>query len=709
MFPTGQLSGQDQPCQPESGGLQKKNPTVEQSFHRSLQTCLQRSETTSAHDLSLVDIRAALCPSQEGNSSSEGPPDGVGFVKGSVLELTQRIRYEEEEEEEEGEIEAEHGSSNIVENILKELKGINKIQEEISDLREYLTSVRGSVDEVSCCVDAVLSEIGEICSGASAASLPGPASQTSRIRRGNLGRQNAITSIHTGCVPSHGTPKQWHVYRVNLQSDQLGNQEDLDQDVGPTKTDSCYLELHHYSRSRSTSSLSSGLSPEAVFPSGDADRWSSVSLRNSVSGEGGWSEEEVCSCPHGTEELETCPGVWDRCASETESSTPSHSSHNSLGNLSLLFGHRCNSPSSSSSVADWRPQRLPAVDDNLECCCSANCPYSRSSGYNTTECPNDLNDEPGVPWSLSRSTVLLTDCADGCLETLCDDCPSSGDTPDPGSADSLDREWTDHSISREEACNSLSQESSEMDPDWAKTSNVGLDVTTISKAVLTFRSALKGALKKLEGSNLGDVKEDGGSEALSSPVREAVVQEQQEPEGDVSLMENLTPKGGSEASVFMEAPENLPSSSQLFPPEELNSPCTPTESRSVDLSQDRGECPTEVEEPNFSPTRDGCTGRQAGSSKDPGLIPEEARLSPIRENQILEEATQGGPRDFSHRERIANFHHVLRDRRQTHHRLSRSAQGSQNSHSSQSQDEFITGAPVLLLPVINNKSKKRMN
>lgn len=695
MFPTGHLSGQDEPCQlsPKRGGLQKKNPIVEQSFHRNLQTCLQRSEDTSPHDLSLVDIRVALCPSQEGNSSSECPQDGVGFVKGTVLELNHRIRYEKEEE---GEIEAEQGSSNIVEHILKELKGINKIQEEISDLREYLTSVRGSVDEVSCCVDAVLSEIGEICSGASAASHPGPVSQTSHIRRGSLGRQNAITSIHTGCVPSHRLPKQWHVYRVNLQSDQLTNQEDMEQDMGPTKADSCYLELHHYYSSQSTSSLSSCLSPEAVFPSGDTDRWSSVGMRNSVSGERGWSEEEVCSCAHSTEELETCPGVWDGCASETESSTPGHSSHNSLEHLSLLFGHHYNSPSSSSSVADWRPQRLPAVEDNLECCCSANCPYSRSSGYNTTDaCPNDLNSEPSR--SLSCSTVLLTGCADGYLEPPCDDCPSSGDTLDLGSADSLDREWTDHSISRDEACDSLSQESSEMDPDCAKTSNVGLNVTTISKAVLTFRSALKGALKKLEGSNPGDVKEDGGSEALSSPVREAIVQEQQDPEGEVSLMENPTPKGGSEASVYMETPENLPSSPQAFHPEELNSPCTPTESPSVELSQGKGECPTEVEVPNLSPTLDRCTGRQAGSSKDPGLITDEARLSPIRENQILHKATQGRPSDFRHRERIANFHRILRDKRQTHHRLSRSAQGSQNSHGSQgsqgsqSQDEFITG------------------
>uniref|UniRef100_A0A8C9YTJ0 Unc-13 homolog Ba (C. elegans) n=1 Tax=Sander lucioperca TaxID=283035 RepID=A0A8C9YTJ0_SANLU len=69
---------------------------------------------------------------------------------------------EDEDQEEE--------SSAIIEHILKELRGINKIQEEISDLRDYLTSVRGSVEEVSSCVDAVLLEIEGIRSSNKAGS-----------------------------------------------------------------------------------------------------------------------------------------------------------------------------------------------------------------------------------------------------------------------------------------------------------------------------------------------------------------------------------------------------------------------------------------------------------------------------------------------------------------------------------------------------------
>eukprot|EP00064_Thunnus_orientalis_P019534 superscaffoldBa00004932_g19656 len=75
------------------------------------------------------------------------------------------------EEDEEGlGVDKEEESSAIIEHILKELRGINKIQEEISDLRDYLTSVRGSVEEVSSCVDAVLLEIEGIRSSNKAGS-----------------------------------------------------------------------------------------------------------------------------------------------------------------------------------------------------------------------------------------------------------------------------------------------------------------------------------------------------------------------------------------------------------------------------------------------------------------------------------------------------------------------------------------------------------
>lgn len=47
----------------------------------------------------------------------------------------------------------------VVDYIVRELRGISHLQSEIAELRQHLTQVRGSVDEVSNCVDSVLSEI----------------------------------------------------------------------------------------------------------------------------------------------------------------------------------------------------------------------------------------------------------------------------------------------------------------------------------------------------------------------------------------------------------------------------------------------------------------------------------------------------------------------------------------------------------------------
>ncbi|XP_069482897.1 protein unc-13 homolog B-like isoform X2 [Ambystoma mexicanum] len=50
-------------------------------------------------------------------------------------------------------------SEDIVQYIIKELQGISRIQAEIAELRQHLSLIKGSVEEVSTCVDTVLSEI----------------------------------------------------------------------------------------------------------------------------------------------------------------------------------------------------------------------------------------------------------------------------------------------------------------------------------------------------------------------------------------------------------------------------------------------------------------------------------------------------------------------------------------------------------------------
>lgn len=685
MFPSGSLSGQDEPhkseqcpASPKNGDLQKTNPKVEQREQRACPP-----EDSGIQDLLLVDSKANFGLSEDGSSGSSlqdgTDEDSVPKLKNQILD-------------EEGEEGSKQGSGNIVEHLLKELKGINKIQEEISDLRQYLTSVRGSVDEVSCCVDAVLSEIEELYSGASAAPHPSPVSQRSNIRRGSLGRQNAITSPHGGCLPSYISPKQWHIYRVALQSSQKTNKEDLEQKLGPEKHDLCYLELQNHQGCQSTSSLSSCLSPSFLS---DADRWPSFSLPNSVSGEGGWSEEDIYSA-NSIEELRNCPGVWDRCATEeTESSTPG-SQKSSERLSSSVFGPYYNTPSSSSSTVDSRPPRAQNEEAKFEFHCSPNCPYSGSSGYHAIDAgPNELCSEPFR--SPSCSTVLLTDCDDGYLVPTCDDCPSFGDTLKLGSADSLGREWTDPSTSGDEAEKTLSQDSSAMDPDGAKTpSNAGFDITTFSKAVLTFRSALKGALKKLEVTEPDDVNEDCGCEGVPSTARLTRVQKQdsvEDTDEEVDLKEScpLNEDGDDKDSVYLPTTNDLPCSIQASPQEPRDFPCTSCSP--VGKPQHKGESPSEVELCDPDSTADHSTERRTESA--PGA--DELRLSPIREHQIPDEVNLGRPTDAGHRERIANFQRILREKRQTRHRLSKSTPGSQGSHGSQgsqgsqSLDEFIAG------------------
>uniref|UniRef100_A0A8C8HYU7 Unc-13 homolog B n=1 Tax=Oncorhynchus tshawytscha TaxID=74940 RepID=A0A8C8HYU7_ONCTS len=538
---------------------------------------------------------SSLPTSPSGENSSSECQDGIGVVGDTHRPSPSELKEEEEEKDEEG----EKGTSDIVEHILKELRGINKIQEEISDLRHYLTSVRGSVDEVSCCVDTVLNEIGELCSyGASA---PGPQTQLYpqtpqrlSVRRGSLGRQNAVTAFHRRdtspllerrhkswdidpvmMMPPQGSPKRWRERLPPFQPE-LPDQENSDHssDVPCSGSSLSNLERGYAHDCPSTSSLSSGQSSNTLdrdtrYRSGKAgvwqSGWASADMQRSVSGDGGWSgengwsEEDVCSCLNSGEEVEDhCggPGGWARYTTGETSSTPGQSSHSSSEHLSLLFSCHKNSPSSSSSVVDWRPPRQQGSSGHLECDCSANCPYSRSSGYHTVDAYADDVGSCGPSRSISHSTVLLTDCDDGYLEphSCCDHRPSSFDALDMGSARSLDREWTEQSVSGDDAGEWESGDLPSPEPKNTQPLNVGFDVKSIEKAVLNFRSALKGALRKLEGSSLEHGRDDSESEAAPSPVRPCSPEPR---EGEITLPTDHVHSGSpleefSEASVYVD-------------------------------------------------------------------------------------------------------------------------------------------------------------
>uniref|UniRef100_A0A8C7URY4 Uncharacterized protein n=1 Tax=Oncorhynchus mykiss TaxID=8022 RepID=A0A8C7URY4_ONCMY len=571
----------------------------------------------------------SLPTSPSGENSSSECQDGIGVVEDTHRPSPSEGKEEEEEKDEEG----EKGTSDIVEHILKELRGINKIQEEISDLRHYLTSVRGSVDEVSCCVDAVLNEIGELCSyGASA---PGPQTQLYpqtpqrlSVRRGSLGRQNAVTAFHRRdtspllerrhkswdidpvmMMPPQGSPKRWRERLPPFQPE-LPDQENSDHssDVPCSGSSLSNLERGYAHDCPSTSSLSSGQSSNTLdrdtrYRSGKfgvwQSGWASADMQHSVSGDGGWSgengwsEEDVCSCLNSGEEVEEhCggPGGWARYTTGETSSTPGQSSHSSSEHLSLLFSCHKNSPSTSSSVVDWRPPRQQGSNGHLECDCSANCPYSRSSGYHTVDAYADDVGSCGPSRSISHSTVLLTDCDDGYLEphSSCDHRPSSFDALDMGSARSLDREWTEQSVPGDDAGEWESGDLPSPEPENTQPLNVGFDVKSIEKAVLNFRSALKGALRKLERSSLEHGRDDSESEAAPSPVRPC---SPEPPEGEITLPTDHVHSGSpleeySEASMYVDcspAQENLLCSLQAASTKEsTHSPCTPTEYHSME-------------------------------------------------------------------------------------------------------------------------------
>ncbi|KAK3549775.1 hypothetical protein QTP86_008005 [Hemibagrus guttatus] len=504
----------------------------------------------------------------------------------------------------------ERRSSTIVEHILKELQGINKIQEEISDLRQYLNSVSGSVDEVSFCVDSVLMEI----EGLYTASTGQPSPQRLTVHHKS---QNDV-AVSPRRSPMLKRPEKNETSYCDVPRKSRAHHAEVSDN---SDASSCRVRPSTYSDHGrdsnqdfpSSSSLSGqsfkSIEHEDTYHSMEADLqragWDTSGLHLSESGEGGWSgdtgwsEEDCCSCQNSVNNLDHSQSdSWCRYNGGAASSTPGHSSRSSSEHLSLLFGHQYDSLSSLSSAADWRHPRRH-TGPNIECDCTLNCPYSRSSGYHTMDAyVDDLCSGPST--SVSCSTLVLTDYDDVCqdLHSSCENCLNVG----MYSGDSTERDLH-KKVYPSMSANQLDQDDSENMDNFPQR-NAGIDVVKINKAMLTFQSALHGAMKRLDASdeNSSDIPEHHSDELVEDDSTVEGSDLDQVITSTETLDQSLSPlmRRFQEKYDLSEPQMDQTNNSQIFDPQESTSgtvspSCIQTEYYSMDHSSIEDEPLTDQE------------------------------------------------------------------------------------------------------------------
>lgn len=413
--------------------------------------------------------------------------------------------------EEDEDIDQEEESSAIIEHILKELKGINKIQEEISDLREYLSSVRGSVEEVSSCVDAVLMEIEGIRSGAKSGreTWPGAGSkhdhhQSDSPSSETCDKRHAVECMSCGMQAGYKVFDKQHkqMCPLRLEKDScravsnFTSSHDIPTSTVSRKQSLGYLEHQDGQDCLSTSSVSSGQSSKSESdqerPSsgrehvtGEVQNWDQTGLVHSGSGETRWSEEDLYSRQGSFEEGSGEADTWnllrgEGACSELEELTLEH--------ISVSSNLHYNSPASTCSRDEWRGHGIKTspsqVDGHAEDAAVeyndfvGACDYSKTSGCQTTQlstpshnftpanCKEDITRSPSETCTHLALNLESTENATGLVKRGY--APSSHESI-------LDREL-----------------------DTDESNNVGFNVKKFGRAVLDFKSALKMALKKLE-------------------------------------------------------------------------------------------------------------------------------------------------------------------------------------------------------------------
>ncbi|XP_047185205.1 protein unc-13 homolog B-like isoform X2 [Scophthalmus maximus] len=305
----------------------------------------------------------------------------------------------------------EEESSAVIEHILKELRGINKIQEEISDLRDYLTSVRGSVEEVSSCVDAVLLEIEGIrsskaSSGEHAGTWSGVGSKdgSSPRRRpasayGSLGRaipKSDLNHFPQVCHERHSIHGELFLQRAEEASvspiaesvdqqeleepdDNSDHSSDIPVGAIARKLSFGYLDRQDGHDCPSTSSLSSGHSSKSESdldrplsshgrkeqrPDDREGHWTNTGPPHSATGESQWHRETAYHRDrrlqvHEDENPPCCEGAggWDHYSVAGGYGTSGKCSTGSSEHLSVRSVKHYNSPASTSSREEWQSRR----------------------------------------------------------------------------------------------------------------------------------------------------------------------------------------------------------------------------------------------------------------------------------------------------------------------------------------------------------------
>ncbi|XP_034152224.1 uncharacterized protein LOC117595415 [Esox lucius] len=594
-----------------------------------------------------------------------------------------RTRHDTLLEEDEEEDEEEEESSAIIEHILKELKGINKIQEEISDLRDYLSSVRGSVEEVSSCVDAVLLEIEGIRSGNKSSCGPGDrawfgaaggSDGSSFVPRqrpvsayGSLGRQVAPSDSNI-CRPFserhsiHGTPVEFHLPTLeersttgspgaeSVEPDGLEQEDDEPEDTSehssdipePTmvrKLDFSYLDRQDGQDCHSISSLSSGHSPDLESdrerPSsshavcggtsggvraGMVGVWGGAGQQHRGTAEARW-QEGVCYSRQGSLEeqervvppcFEGAAG-WDRCRASGGyvTSTLGQSTAGSSDRLSIhSSGRHYNSPASTSSREEWhshrrRPQPQPGTQDFVDAFpgspslgyeCPADCSFPQSSGYHSMEGHPVAVENYGYTDRPITSACEVdsyqknfSDYQHGMLEestegtcTWTENSLLSYPTVPETDMPLVSGDFTDMPFDESFIADSDGRLPR---PNSAEFQNVGFNVKRIGRAVLDFSSALRGALRKLEGP--GTAHSPGDEAEIRIPT-DLFVEPQTEdlPGADLSQEDGVVDTGARDdtegltqtsflSSALSDPSEPLPEEISDILPRDQAAPCEP--------------------------------------------------------------------------------------------------------------------------------------